>query len=261
MSEHRPLAIVTGASRRVGRAICLLLAEQGYDIILTYRTSGDEAQRTACEVAQVAQASRLCTGQRPVPPPVPRTPEHLRLDLADLKEVEAFARRLAQRHERIDALIHNAAMYESSPWGSVTAESMLNHYRINAVAPLLLTQGLSEPLRRAGGSVVMLCDIHAMGRPRRRFTAYSMSKAAAVEMVRTLGREMAPEVRVNGIAPGVVAWPDGTEPAEIAGYEKRIPLGRSGEPDDAARAVLFLVREATYLTGEIVRVDGGRFLT
>jgi pteridine reductase len=114
-----------------------------------------------------------------------------------------------------------------------------------------------------GGSIVAMCDIHAMGRPRKEYLAYSMSKAALAEMVQTLARELAPRVRVNGVAPGVVVFAESgadADPAMQKAYLSRVPLGRSGTPEDAARAVRWLAMEATYVTGEIVRLDGGRWL-
>ena len=242
--QARPVAVVTGGAIRVGRAIALAFGQAGYDLVLTYRTSRAEVRRTAaaCERHGVST-------------------EAVELDLADARGVESFALDLARRFPRIDALVHNASSYGPTPFGSLTEAEALEHYRVNALSPVLLTQALRQPLTAARGSVIFFGDIHVMGRPRKRFLAYSLAKAATVEAVLVLAREMAPNVRVNGIAPGVVAWPEDTDPAEIAAYEKRIPLERSGTPEDAARVVLFLARDATYLTGEIVRVDGGRFLT
>ena len=123
--------------------------------------------------------------------------------------------------------------------------------------------GASE--MRGGGSIVAMCDIHAMGEhglPRSRdFAAYAMSKAALAEMVRTLARELAPRVRVNGVAPGVAAWPDTGHESDAAAqqaYLGRVPLGRAGTPEECAEVVRWLALDATYLTGEIVRFDGGR---
>jgi pteridine reductase len=140
-------------------------------------------------------------------------------------------------------------------------------YRVNALGPLLLTKALAGAMRESemagGGAVVAMCDIHAMGLPRSGFAGYAMSKAALVEMVRSLARELAPRVRVNGVAPGVVAWPEAGYEADAgaqAAYLKRVPLGRAGTPEDAAGVVCWLALEATYLTGQVVRVDGGRSL-
>ncbi len=174
---------------------------------------------------------------------------------------------LAELRPRWDVLVHNASVYEPSPLADVTAQRVLHDYTVNALAPLLLTRALAPALARStlpgGGAVVAMADIHAMGRPRKDFASYSMSKAALVEMVRSLSRDLAPGVRVNAIAPGVVAWPEeGHESDDAAqrAYVKRVPLGRAGTPEDAAKAVRWLALEASYVTGEVVRIDGGRWL-
>ena len=132
---------------------------------------------------------------------------------------------------------------------------------------MLLTKHLAAKLAdsplKGGGAVVALCDMHAMGRPRKDFSAYSMSKAALAEMVQSLARELAPKVRVNGVAPGVVAFPEAgheSDPEMQKAYLSRVPLQRAGTPEDAAEAVRWLALDATYVTGEIVRLDGGRWL-
>lgn len=139
--------------------------------------------------------------------------------------------------------------------------------RVNALAPLLLTKHLAPLLTRSampgGGCVVCMCDIHAMGRPRTDFAAYSMSKAALAEMVRSLARDLAPGARAVGVAPGVVEWPDeGHESDEDSqqAYLKRVPLERAGTPEDAAEMIRWLALEATYVTGQVIPLDGGRSL-
>ena len=238
------LALVTGGARRVGRAICLELARSGCEVILTYRTSEREAQETAAECRALGVSASA-----------------QRLDLEDLDAVESFGQRIVEAHPRLDLLVHNASIYERTPWGGVGQGGAMRHWRINALAPLLLTQALAGPLTAARGLVVAMCDAHTLGRARRRYLAYSMSKAALAEMVRSLAREMAPQVRVCGIAPGVVAWPEDAEPSEIESYESRILLQRPGTSEDVARLLRFLWREGTYLNGEIIRLDGGRSLT
>ncbi|MCC6910254.1 MAG: SDR family oxidoreductase [Phycisphaerales bacterium] len=240
----RRLALITGGAQRVGRAVCLALARAGYDVILTRLTSRDEAEQTAGDCRALGVSASVES-----------------LDLNDLPGVEAFAARFAQSHERLDVLVHNASLYERTIWGEIDAQHAEAHLRINALAPLLLTQGLEAPLQRAGGLVVAMCDAQTLGRARKRYAAYSMSKAAIAEMVGTLAREMAPKVRVVGIAPGVVAWPPDASPEEIESYEARIPLERSGTPEDVAELIVYLAQRSTYITGEIIRLDGGRSLT
>jgi len=248
----RPVALVTGAAHRVGAAVALELAAAGFDLVLTCHTRSAELEITAQAARDAAAASGGACSV-----------ELHRVDFADIAAVGAFAAELAGR-DRCDALIHNASVYEPSPLGSITDDELVRQYRVNAVAPLLLTQAAGELLRRStlvgGGAVVCFSDIHVLGRPRLRFAAYSMSKAALTQMVEGLARELAPQVRVNAIAPGVVAWPDDTPAAERERYELRIPLRRPGTPEDAAKLVRWLVLDATYVTGEIIRLDGGRWL-
>jgi len=247
----RPIALITGAARRVGRAVALELARCGCDVLFTYNASADDAHALARELASLGIGASF-----------------FKLDLDDLGAVEAFAAERAETLARLDVLVHNASTYDPTPIDELTSESVLRQYRVNAAAPLLLSSRLAPLLRQSelpgGGCVIALADIHAMGKPRKGFSAYAMSKAALVEMVHTLARDLAPKVRVNAVAPGVVAWPEEgleSDPDAQLKYLRRIPLGRAGTPDDAAQAVRWLALEATYITGEVIRVDGGRWLT
>jgi pteridine reductase len=246
----RPVAIITGGARRVGRAIAGELAAAGCDLVMTYRSSGREAEEAAAALRRVGAGVRL-----------------ERVDLEDLGAAESLGERLAQELPRVDVLVHNASIYGPTPVATITAAELMRHFAVNTASHVLLTGKLAGRLGESaldgGGAIVAMCDIHAMGRPRKEYLAYSMSKAALAEMVRTLARELAPRVRVNGVAPGVVAFaeegPD-ADPAMQKAYLSRVPLARSGTPEDAARAVRWLALEATYVTGEIVRLDGGRWL-
>jgi pteridine reductase len=246
----RPVVVITGGARRVGLAIANTMARAGCDLILTYNTSEAEAEQAAAVLRGFGVEVIL-----------------EQADLSDTIEVERLGRRIASSARRVDVLIHNASVYEPTPLREVTAEIAMRQYTVNALAPLLLTKNLFPLLSRStlpgGGSVVAMADMHAMGRPRTDFSAYSMSKAALIEMIRCLARDMAPKVRVNGIAPGVVAFPESgheSTPELQAKYLSRVPLGRSGTPGDAAEVVRWLALEAHYITGEVVRVDGGRWL-
>lgn len=256
-SAARPLALVTGAAKRLGRATALELARRGCDVIITVRSSIDEGKRTVDDIVAAGGTADVC--------------RVVRLDLDAPKAVERVAAKLAAELPRLDVLVHNASSYDRSPLASLTAEQSLSAYRVNALGPLLLSARLAPLLTRSkmpgGGAIVAMCDIHAMGEhgmPRSKdFAAYAMSKAALSELVRTLARELAPKVRVNGVAPGVAAWPDAGHESDSAtqeAYLKRVPLGRAGTPGECAQVVTWLALEATYLTGEIVRFDGGRNL-
>jgi pteridine reductase len=248
--DGRPVAVITGGARRVGLAIAHELAAAGCDLVVMYKSSRREAEEAAGALRGAGAGVRL-----------------EQVDLEDLAEAEALGARLAKELPRVDVLVHNASIYGPTPLATVSAADLLRHYNINTASHVLLTARLAERLKESplegGGAIVAMCDIHAMGRPRKDFLAYSMSKAALVEMVRTLARELAPRVRVNGVAPGVVAFaeegPD-ADPEVQRAYLSRVPLKRSGTPEDAAKVVRWLALEATYVTGEIVRLDGGRWL-
>jgi pteridine reductase len=250
-STGRPVALVTGAARRVGRAIATKLAQAGCDVYFTYRDSSDDAESLARELSELGS-----------------TGSFHQVDLADGAQVEALGRDLAGTLEKLDVLVHNASVYTASPLSELSLEDVMRQYQVNAAAPLVLTARLAPLLMQSdmkgGGAVIAFTDIHAMGRPRRQFAAYAMSKAAVTEMIQSLARDLAPLVRVNGVAPGVVAWPEEgqeTDPDAQRKYVRRIPLARPGTPEDAAEVVRWLAFDATYLTGEIIRVDGGRWLT
>ncbi len=249
MNDRRSV-VVTGAAKRVGRAIAMELAEAGCDLVLTARTSVDELRATAEEA--IARAAGRGASIRV---------ECMLVDFDDLAATESAGHAIAKRCEgHLTGLVHNASSYAPSPFGTITANDCLGHFRVNAVAPLLLTQSLATSLVAGRGAVVFFSDIHVLGRPRKRFAAYSMSKAATTDLVATLARELAPHVRVNGIAPGVIAWPENVDPQEVAAYERRIPLERPGTPEEAAKLVRWLLLDASYLTGDVVRIDGGRWL-
>lgn len=240
-----PRAIVIGAARRVGRAVAIEFARAGFDIDLTCLSARAEADA----------AARECEGLGV------RASVH-RLDLAEpatwSEALDAFG------DGPVDALAVVASSYAATPWGSITVADAEHEMRVNAIGPLLLVQSLADRLSRSrrpgGGAVVLFGDIHADGRPRRARAPYLMSKAAIHAMTEALAVEMAPAVRVNAIAPGVVAWPDDAPDAERRTYESRIPLGRPGTPVDAARLAVALCRDLTYVTGTVVRLDGGRWL-
>lgn len=246
----RPVALVTGGARRVGRAICLELASRGLDILLTYNTGNADAENT------LDGARALGVDARAAP-----------LDLADTRAVQGWAGAAARSLHRLDVLVHNASTYEPSPLAALDPDRAAWQYAVNALSPLVLSAALAPRLaespRDGGGSIVAMLDIHAEHHPRPDHAAYAMSKAALGAMVRSLAIDLAPGVRVNGVAPGVVAWPESGPDADRdmqARYLARVPLVRAGTPEDAAKAVAFLALDAAYTTGQVLAVDGGRAL-
>lgn len=250
MTGDHPIALVTGAARRVGRATAIELARMGFDLVITYNTSEADAADTL-RLAKKAANDKSFNASA------------FQVDFHDPSLVEELAEALDEL-PRLDALVHNASSYEASPLDELEAEEVVGHYLVNAVAPLLLSTRLAPKLAASdlpgGGAIVGFSDIHVLGRPRENYAAYAMSKAALTEMIRSLAIDLAPKIRVNAIAPGVVAWPEDADPKMIEEYEARIPLARPGTPEDAAKLVRWLILEASYLTGEIIRLDGGRWL-
>ncbi|VAX40199.1 hypothetical protein MNBD_PLANCTO03-1898 [hydrothermal vent metagenome] len=247
---EQPIALVTGCARRVGRAITLELARAGCDIVGTYNTRQDDAASLAQEIESLGCA--ITTDRVP---------------LDDPDAAMRWASDLCDSLPRLDVLIHNASAYAPTPLDTLSADEAERFYRINAVSPLLLSSACAAKLKSSpmpiGGAIVAMSDIHAIGRPRASHIAYAMSKAALTEMVRTLAVDMAPAVRVNAVAPGVVAFPESgyESDAEMqARYLSRVPMARSGTVEEAAQAVRWLALEASYTTGQILRVDGGRWL-
>lgn len=253
MSSPHPISIlITGGTRRVGLAIARAFAahRRGSHLILTTREVGPDAASAQGELEALGASVRI-----------------ERLDTGDLTAVEAFTQGLGRSRDALDALVLNASSYDETPLENLRATDLDRHMRVNAFGPVLLARGVASLLAKSslphGGGIVAMADMHVLGRPRKNLLAYSMSKAALVEAIRVLARELAPRVRVNAVAPGVIEWPTSgpdSNPAFQEAYLKRVPLGRAGTADDAAEVVRWLALDAAYTTGEIVRVDGGRWL-
>lgn len=240
----RPVALITGAAKRIGAAIAERLFDDGYDLVLHYRSAGPDigalTDRLNARRANSAFAVQGDLTDRAAP---------VRIVAAGLS---AFG--------RLDALINNASSFYPTPIGSIDDEAFDDLIGTNARAPLMLSQAASASLKAMRGAIVNLVDIYA-DRPIPRYLPYCMAKAALVAMTYGLARELGPEVRVNAIAPGNIVWSTNPEKAEtLAMVEERTALKRQGSPEDIAKAVSFLLRDAGYVTGQVLRVDGGRWL-
>lgn len=244
MTHPRPVALVTGAARRVGAAIARRLHAAGYDIALHHRASAAEAAALASEL----NAAR---------------PDSVLLLQGELADDAVPARLVADglaRFGRLDALVNNASAFYPTPVGEATPAQFDELFAANARAPFFLAQAAAPALRAAGGAIVNLADIYGE-RPLPAHTLYCMAKAALLMLTRSLARELGPEVRVNAVAPGAVLWPDGGKAEkEKAAMLAATALGRAGDPADVAEAVRWLLQDARYTTGEVIRVDGGRSL-
>jgi pteridine reductase len=233
------VALVTGGAIRVGRAIVERLAADGFAVAFTYLTSQDEAESLASRIGGCA----------------------IRADLTDPEPAAAHvATALANFSPRLDLLVNSASIYQPSSLMKTDLQQMRRLMAIHYESPLLLARALAPKLRDAGGHVVNMVDLLAE-RPWPELLAYCASKAALVNLTLGLARELAPEVTVNGVAPGVVEWPDDYPQSERDTYLKRVPLHRAGTPEDVAALVRFLATEGAYITGQIIRLDGGRSVT
>jgi pteridine reductase len=225
--------------------------------VLTYRTRAEACADTARRAVEAAAAVGRTISVNTV-----------ELDLSQPASAEAFAHRLAGRGgagaAKLDLLVHNASEYVAASFGAITRDAIESAHRVEVVSPLLMTQALRGALAHSqlpgGGAVVFFSDTYALGRARAGFTPYMVAKSAVETLARQLAVELAPSVRVHCIAPGVILWPEGFSDAAKETILARTPLGRSGTPEDAARLVRFLALEAPFMTGETIRLDGGRAL-
>ena len=243
--HDRPVALVTGAARRVGAVIARTLHAAGFDLALHYRHSLDEARALAGELESQRAGSTLL----------------LPADLAELATLPAMVANLVAHYGRLDALVNNASAFFATPVETASAQQWHELFASNAQAPFFLSQAAMPALRQARGGIVNLIDIYAE-RPLANHALYCMTKAALAAMTRSLALDLAPEVRVNGVAPGAVLWPvEGKSRDDRQAMLDRTPLQRAGRPEDVANTVLWLLRDAPFVTGQIIRVDGGRSLS
>ncbi len=241
----RRVALVTGAGQRIGAQIAATLHAAGYDVALHYRNSARGADELAAGFNAARDASAVT----------------LQADLLEPGATDSVVARTLAALGRLDLLVNNASSFYPTPLAEIDEAQWLDLIGTNLKAPLFLCRAAAPHLRDNRGAIVNIVDIHAH-RPLPHYSIYCAGKAGLVAITRSMARELAPEIRVNGVAPGAILWPednppDADEGAKIIG---RIPLQRQGASDDIARAVLFLAGEAGYVTGQILNVDGGSSL-
>jgi pteridine reductase len=248
MTSETPLplaghvVLVTGGARRLGAAIARTLHADGARVLIHHRASQADAAALAAEF-NAARAGSAATHAA---------------DLMDVAALPGIVAAAITAFGRLDVLVNNASTFYPTPLGEITPQAFDDLIGTNLRAPLFLTQAAAHELRLRRGLVLNLIDIHAF-RPLKRHPVYCAAKAGLLMLTQSLARELGPQVRVNGIAPGPVLWPEGEMDGDLkARILDRTALKRMGTPEDVARAALFLVRDAPYITGQVLPVDGGR---
>ncbi len=236
-------ALVTGAGVRVGRAIALALGQAGADVAVHYNASAAPAEETAGAIRALGRrAVALCA------------------DLSDAQAPADLVRRAIGELGALDVLVHSAANFHRIPLEETDAAVWETAMNLNARAGMLLARAAAATLRARRGRVVLVSDFLAL-QPVRGYVAHSVSKAAAEGLVRALAVELAPEVSVNGVAPGTVLVPEGTSPEQAERWAREALLRKNGDPADVGAAVVFLCAGPSFVTGQVLRVDGGKSLT
>ncbi len=236
------VALVTGSAVRVGAQIVRQLHAEGAAVAIHYRSSAGDADTLAAELNTVRADSA----------------QSFQADLLATDACDGLVGAVVTSMGRLDVLVNNASSFYPTPIGSITEEHWDDLLGSNLKAPLFLAQAATPHLRETGGSIVNIVDIHAR-RPLKDHLVYGPAKAGLAMLTRSLAKELGPEIRVNGVSPGAILWPENgmTEETKTAIVDQ-VPLGRPGEPSDIAGCVTFLVCDAPYITGQIIAVDGGR---
>lgn len=238
------IVLVTGGAKRVGAAICRRLHAAGANVVIHYRSSLYEALALRAELNDLRANSAHC----------------VQADLLDIAALKTMVEEAVKHFGHLDALVNNASSFYATPLSLVNDAQWHDLLGTNLKAPLFLAQAAAEELRRRHGVIVNIADIHAE-RPMHGHLLYSAAKAGLVALTKGLAQEMAPQVRVNAVAPGVISWPEDEEWQDEERRRKIVAhtlLKREGEPDDIARTVQFLIADAPYITGQVISVDGGR---
>jgi len=240
------VALVTGSARRIGAATVRKLHDAGANVVVHYRNSADDAERLCADLNAIR--SQSCFMQQ--------------ADLSDISALKIMVDKMIEQTGRLDILVNNASSFFPTPLGDITEDHWDNLMSSNLKAPLFLSQAAASQLIKNKGCIVNMIDVHGF-RPLKNYPVYSAAKAGLLMLTQSLARELGPDVRVNGVAPGAIIWPEadaGDMQAEHKALLDKTCLKRKGSPQDIASAVLFLVADADYITGHVIPVDGGRML-
>ena len=243
MTDSGPVALITGAAKRIGAAMATRLHSEGFRVIIHYGHSKDDAHILAQKLNDIRPESATC----------------LQANLCDSEDVKALSENAVNVWGQLDVLVNNASSFYPTPIGSISEEDWLSLVGSNVKGPLFLSQALAPALRKAKGCIVNMVDMH-IDRPLPKHSVYLLAKSGLASLTQSLAIDLAPDIRVNGIGPGAILWPE----REMEDDEKdkllsSIPLGELGKPEDIAKTLSFLI-SASYVTGQIIFVDGGRSL-
>ncbi len=246
MSNRVKVALITGAARRIGASIATTLHQAGMQVVLHYHHSEVQA-KALCDALnhQRAQSASL-----------------LKADLSDMTQLDHVIKQAVEAWGQLDVLINNASQFFKTHLGQVTEKNWHELMDSNLKAPFFLSQAAAAYLQKTKGCIVNITDVHGV-RPMRDYGVYCISKAGLLMATQVLAKELGPDIRVNAVSPGAILWPEGENTLDEKDKTQiinRVALARPGSPDDIAKAVLFLVQNADYITGEVINVDGGRSL-
>ena len=239
-------ALITGAAKRIGAEISRMLHAEGMNIAIHYRSSEDEAQALCNELNALRMDSAII----------------LQADLHNTGELESLVKKTVDYWGSLNVLINNASTFYPTPVGEITEQHWDDLMGSNLKAPLFLSQAAAPYLKQAHGNIINIVDVHGF-RPMKQHPVYCAAKAGLAMLTQSLARELGPEVRVNGVAPGAIMWPESGLEDDVETQQMildRTALKRKGEPRDIAAAVRFLIRDADYITGQVLPVCGGRSL-
>jgi pteridine reductase len=236
------VALITGGAKRLGNAIAHALHQEGAQLVIHYRSSKASADALVAELNALRAGSTVALG----------------CDLLDIAALPQLVQQTLVQFGRLDMLVNNASSFYPTPMGAITEQHWDDLLGSNLKAPLFLAQAAAPALRATQGLILNMVDIHAQ-RPLPAYTVYSIAKAGLATLTKSLARELGPEIRVNAIAPGPVLWPEDQMSAELQQeIISKTALKRQGTPADIARAALFFAKDAPYVTGQILAIDGGR---
>lgn len=242
-NENNPVALITGSAHRIGACIARHLHQQDYRVIIHYHSSAETAQKLVDELNQRRAGSAAA----------------LKANLSEPEEITRLAEMAVKCFGQLNLLVNNASRFFPTPMGDVTVAQWENLVNTNLRAPFFLAQALQHELAASRGCIINITDVYGH-RPLEHHPVYSMTKAGLIMLTKSLSKEMGPEVRVNGVSPGAIIWPD----SDLSDKRKseildRTSLERIGGPDDIAETVAFLAK-ADYVTGQVIAVDGGRLV-